>query len=256
MAAEGRRSLADSCAELARMMAEPQMADEVVPAIARQITEVLGVGPAAVLLDGIEGPLSTSSSGDELVSTLLAAERGAGAGPTVEAIERRVATQVHTLVDVGHAWPQWAREARTLGVGAWVAVPSGASGTTAVVVAASTRPHHWSKGSVADLQVLANLAAGWVTQQHELVEVRRTAAQLQAALDSRVVVEQAKGVLAGELGCSVDQAYEALRDHARRHRVTVRSVAHAVVDLGLRPPLDLPGGVRTRRPRHQDAGQS
>jgi hypothetical protein len=256
MAAEGRRSLADSCAELARMMAVPQAADEVVPAIAHQITEVLGVGPAAVLLDGIEGHLSTSPGGEQLVSTLLAAERALGAGPTVDALERRAATRVHTLVDVGLAWPQWAREARALGVGAWMAVPSGASGSTAVVVAASTRPHHWSKRAAGDVQVLANLAAGWVTQQHELVEVRRTAAQLQAALDSRVVVEQAKGVLAGELGWSVDHAYEALREHARRHRVTVRSVAQAVVDLGLRPPLEQPDGVRTRPSRHESAGQS
>jgi hypothetical protein len=257
MAAEGRRSLAEACAELARTMAQPDTAAQVVPAIARQVTEILGVGPAAVLLDGLDGPVSTSPGDDEVISRLLSEERSLGAGPTVDAVERRVATPAHTLVDVGLAWPQWAQAASTLGVGAWLTVPSSAAETTTVVIAASTRPRHWTKNEVAALQVLANLAAGWVSQQHELVAVRRTAAQLQEALDNRVVIEQAKGVLAGELGCSVDEAYVALRDHARRHSVTVRSVAHAVVALGLRPPLGPPdGGGRGGRQSRQGAGQS
>jgi GAF domain-containing protein len=257
VATERRRSLADACAELASTMAQPDRADQVVPTVARQVTEVLGVGPAAVLLNGLDGPLATSPPEDELVAKVVAAERGLGAGPTVNAVVQGVATPADTLVDVAPRWPQWTEAARALGVGAWLAVPSNASGTSAVLVAASTRPRHWSRNEVAALQVLANLAAGWVTQQHELVEVRRTAAQLQGALDSRVVIEQAKGVLAGELGCSVDQAYGALRDHARRHSVTVRSVAHAVVDLGLRPPLGPPdGGGRIGRQRRQGAGQS
>jgi transcriptional regulator with GAF, ATPase, and Fis domain len=254
MATEGRRSLAAACAELARTMAQPDAADRVVPGVAHQVAELLDIEPTAILLDDVGGPLSAWPADDQLVSGVLAMERDLTAGPTLEAVHQREITFVHSLVDAALRWPEWARGAHALGVGAWLTVPSSASGTTTVVVAATTRPRHWSKGEMADLQVLANLAAGWVTQQHELAEVRRTAAQLQSALDSRVVIEQAKGVLAGELGCSVDQAYQALRDHARRHSVTVRSVAHAVVDLGLRPPLHLPPPVPTKG-RRQGAAQ-
>lgn len=64
---------------------------------------------------------------------------------------------------------------------------------------------------------------------------RELAGQLQQALDSRVVIEQAKGILAGERGISVDAAFAMLRDHARRRGAPLREVAEAVVNLGLRP---------------------
>lgn len=54
-------------------------------------------------------------------------------------------------------------------------------------------------------------------------------AQLQRALDSRVVIEQAKGMLAERLGISVDHAFERLRSAARSKRVRVDAVARAVV---------------------------
>jgi len=256
MATEGRRSLAVACAELARTMAQPEAAGLVVPAVAQEVTQLLGLAPAAVLLDDLDGPLFASPADDQIVSAVLAIERDLTAGPTLAAVDRHEVTFAHSLVDAGPRWPDWSRGARAVGVGAWLSVPSSASGTTTVLVAACTRPRHWTKDEMAAVQVLANLAAGWVTQQRELAEVRRTAAQLQGALDSRVVIEQAKGVLAGELGCSLTQAYQALRDHARRHSVTVRSVAHAVVELGLRPPLHAPPDPRPGHRRHQDVGRS
>lgn len=64
---------------------------------------------------------------------------------------------------------------------------------------------------------------------------RRRAEQLQRALDSRIVIEQAKGILAGERGITVDAAFELLRSHARRRGARLQRVAEAVVSLGLRP---------------------
>ncbi len=69
----------------------------------------------------------------------------------------------------------------------------------------------------------------------ELEKSRRTAEQLQHALESRIVIEQAKGVLAGERKISMDRAFEILRKHARDQNGSLGSVAEAVVNLGLRP---------------------
>lgn len=67
------------------------------------------------------------------------------------------------------------------------------------------------------------------------VEAAQTlAAQLQHALDSRVVIEQAKGLLAGERGTSVAEAYERMRSHARHHNRKLQDVARAVVEDGYR----------------------
>ena len=69
----------------------------------------------------------------------------------------------------------------------------------------------------------------------ELDRERRTVEQLQGALDSRVVIEQAKGILAAENKISIDQAFALLRRHANDRNATLRAVAEAVVQLGLRP---------------------
>ena len=63
-------------------------------------------------------------------------------------------------------------------------------------------------------------------------QARMTAEQLQHALASRIVIEQAKGMIARE-GISIDRAFERLRRHARRRSANIHDVARAVVELGL-----------------------
>jgi len=56
---------------------------------------------------------------------------------------------------------------------------------------------------------------------------------LRVALDSRVLIEQAKGIVASSTGVSIDQVFEAIRQHARTRRVTLLSVADSLVILGM-----------------------
>ena len=63
----------------------------------------------------------------------------------------------------------------------------------------------------------------------------RLTQQLQQALTTRVVIEQAKGMVAAQRGIGVEEAFEVLRRHARDHNATLQAVAGAVVTLGLRP---------------------
>jgi AmiR/NasT family two-component response regulator len=79
------------------------------------------------------------------------------------------------------------------------------------------------------------MATSYVINASKLARQRRISEQLREALDSRVIIEQAKGVLAAERGISIDEAFQRLRRHARSHRTPLRSVADAVVNLGLRP---------------------
>jgi GAF domain-containing protein len=249
MTGDVQRLLAQACADLGRTMARSAQADEVLHEIAAHTRRILAIRDAGVLVAGADGPL-VAASVDDLVSTLAAIEKDLGEGPMTDALAQGTVARVHAVVDVAKVWPNWLREARAHEVGAWLAVPSRAQEANVVLCAASSRPHDWRDDEVAAVQVLADLAAGAVAHASELGRVRRTADQLQDALDHRLVIEQAKGILAGEFGCSLDQAFALLRDHARRNSATVRSVAQAVVNLGLRPPLTRPEG------RDKEAGST
>jgi hypothetical protein len=77
----------------------------------------------------------------------------------------------------------------------------------------------------------------------------RRAAQLQEALDSRVIIEQAKGVLAERYSIRVDEAFRLLRRAARSNRMRIHEVAAHVVESEQTPPefavVGLPGILKT-----------
>jgi hypothetical protein len=69
----------------------------------------------------------------------------------------------------------------------------------------------------------------------ELERVREQVEQLQEALDSRVVIEQAKGVLSERFGWTIEDSFEILRYAARSARTPIRSIAEAIVGSGETP---------------------
>lgn len=99
----------------------------------------------------------------------------------------------------------------------------------------------WSWAEMVFTNLLGDPSAGYVvanvrdvTERHDDREqLAKLAQQLQTALTTRVVIEQAKGIIAHTHAVSVDQAFELLRRHARSHNARLIDVATAVVNLGL-----------------------
>jgi transcriptional regulator with GAF, ATPase, and Fis domain len=79
-------------------------------------------------------------------------------------------------------------------------------------------------------QALADAATVALLLRRETNQARRQAGQLQAALDSRVLIEQAKGMLAERLGVTPDEAFGLLRGHARNHNRKLADLAHEIVE--------------------------
>jgi AmiR/NasT family two-component response regulator len=100
-----------------------------------------------------------------------------------------------------------------------------------------TRAHTWDDDDLMAARVLANVATTFIIQGTKLEQSNRLNDQLQEALDSRVVIEQAKGILSGENAIDLDTSFELLRSHARNNQAALRSVAEDVVNNGLRPPM-------------------
>jgi AmiR/NasT family two-component response regulator len=74
------------------------------------------------------------------------------------------------------------------------------------------------------------MASSYVVNARELQRRASLAGQLQHALDSRVIIEQAKGVLAERHGLAVEAAFQLLRHHARQTGTKLHDVARGVVD--------------------------
>lgn len=94
-------------------------------------------------------------------------------------------------------------------------------------------------------QALAYVAAVALVQEKAAADRDLINAQLQTALDSRVVLEQAKGVLSQRGGLDMDRAFAVLRGYARDHNLRLTEVARAVVNRKLPPELLL-GHAATR----------
>ena len=79
------------------------------------------------------------------------------------------------------------------------------------------------------VQALADVATISIIQERAIAQAELLTEQLQGALNTRIVIEQAKGVVARTHGMSVDAAFELLRSHARAHQVRLATLAHDVV---------------------------
>jgi AmiR/NasT family two-component response regulator len=79
-------------------------------------------------------------------------------------------------------------------------------------------------------RAVADIAAVTIMRARALRRADELAKQLQHALDSRVIIEQAKGVLAERLGLGMGAAFAALRGYARSHNTRVSDLAAAIVD--------------------------
>lgn len=92
-------------------------------------------------------------------------------------------------------------------------------------------------------QAFADMATIGILQERAVRDARQLAAGLQAALDSRVVIEQAKGIVAEHAGVDVETAYQVLRWYARSHQRMLRQVAASVVS-GTLPAADVERSYR------------
>ena len=84
-------------------------------------------------------------------------------------------------------------------------------------------------------QAFADLATVSILQHRTATEAQRLNEQLSAALTSRVVIEQAKGVISERTGLHLDQAFARLRSYARNHNLRLTDVAQAAIDGTLDP---------------------
>ena len=127
-------------------------------------------------------------------------------------------------------WPRYTPVALDAGFRAVAGIPMAIEGEMIGVLNAYRRaPGAWTAEDVAAGELLVRMATTYLTNATKLGEARKLAEQLQLALDSRIVIEQAKGVLCERLHVTPDVAFNLLRAYARSNRRPLRNVAQQVL---------------------------
>jgi ANTAR domain/GAF domain len=203
---------------------------EFMTVLAHRCVELLGAREAGVVLADERGVLRSVASSHESARLLDLFELQNQEGPCLDCFRTGEQVRNHSLAPPDDRWPRFAAEARRLGFATVHALPMRLRGQVigAVNVFASDTPALTS--SEIDVgQALADVATVGLLQERSLREARLLNEQLQGALNSRIVIEQAKGMLAERLDVEMDAAFETLRTYARSTNQKLGDVAHAVV---------------------------
>lgn len=184
-----------------------------------------------------EGRLRVVASTSEDMQTLELFELQNTEGPCYDAYIIGRTITVDDLSAAHERWPQFAPRAIGFGWASVHAVPLRLRDETigALNVFATAR-RTLTELEAKLIRGLADVATIAVLQQRAVASAHETAGQLEIALDSRVVIEQAKGRISERVGCGADEAFQHLRSYARSRGRRLSDTARAVVDGTL--PID------------------
>lgn len=203
---------------------------EVLYQLSDQCVTVLAIAGAGVSLRNAGGELEFVTATDGRASRMETEQVGLGDGPCFHAFRTGQVIAVGDL-ETDDRWPDHHTIATAVGYRGVMGVPMPAGrAPIGALNLYDSEPREWSPEDVEVAELLANMAAGYVLMARSIADSRTLTEQLQHALDSRIVVEQAKGMLAARLGVDVNEAFEQLRSHARATRQRVRDVARSVVE--------------------------
>jgi GAF domain-containing protein len=198
--------------------------------LAHRCVELLGAREAGVLLVDGSGVLRSVASSHESARLLDLFELQNQEGPCLDCFRTGEQVRNHSLAPPDGRWPRFAAEARRLGFTTVHALPMRLRGQVIGAVNVFASDERVLTSSEVDVgQALADVATVGLLQERSLREARLLNEQLQGALNSRIVIEQAKGMLAERRNVEMDAAFDSLRTYARSTNQKLGDVAHALV---------------------------
>jgi hypothetical protein len=196
--------------------------------------ELFDLAASGILLADPEGSVSVAASSDERMQLLELFELQHAEGPCLDCYRTGAAVRCEDLAAAGARWPRFTPEARSRGFASVYALPMR---LRAEVIGSlnllRADPHGLAPGDLVAAQALADVATIGILQHRAAQEHQLLAEQLQYALTSRVLVEQAKGVVAEHARIGVDEAFVALRRYSRNQNLRLVDVARSVVERAL-----------------------
>lgn len=199
--------------------------------LVHECADLVGRQSGGIMIADVSGDLELLASTSEAAEFVEVMQLAAGRGPCVECFDTGKPVAVPDIATDAARWPQFQSAALASGFRSLHATPMRLRGkVVGTMNLMGTEPGGLDARDVALAQALADVAIIGILQERSLRDPRILSEQLHLALDSRVLVEQAKGVLAHTLGLDMEGAFTTLRAYARAQHLPLREVAQGVVD--------------------------
>jgi hypothetical protein len=222
--------LAQVFVELADTLVEEFDPVDFLQVLVDRCVELLTVEAAALMLADQRGDLQLVTSTSGRVRDVEQFQLDAREGPCLDCFTTGKAQAALLSADQVR-WPRFRRVAVEAGFGGTHALPMRLRRQMIGALDLFTdAPRALPDEDVAVGQAMADIATIGLLHERNLRDQTVLSEQLQVALNSRVLIEQAKGVLAARAGLSVAEAFARMRAHARRRGLTLTAVAGAVVE--------------------------
>jgi GAF domain-containing protein len=240
--------LAQRLVELADTLVDDYDVVDLLDTLVHAAVELLPVSEFGLLLLDPDGVLEVMASTSEAIRVIeLLQLQSAEGGPCVECVRTGTVVSVGDLAAEGQRWPGFAAQALGVGYHTVHAVPMRLR--SEIIGGLNLFGDEGPTLSPADrrvAQALADVATIGILQQRSIHRVSLVAEQLQAALTTRVVIEQAKGVLAEFGKVDMEVAFGAMRAFARSSNRKLGDVARALVHRHIDPATVLTGAQQRR----------
>ncbi len=223
-----------SLVEMADTLVDDYDIVDMLTRVADRCVSLIGASAAGVMLASPAGSLGLAASSSEAMRLLELFELQAEEGPCLDAYRTGEPVGPEDLQAGAGRWPRFAAAALDAGFQSALALPLRLREVT--LGALNLLQDARDPLAEADLIVVrayADLAALSIMQHRASAEAQRLNEQLSAALTSRVVIEQAKGVISERATVDLAEAFYRLRRYARNRNLRLTDVAQAAIDGSL-----------------------
>jgi GAF domain-containing protein len=198
-------------------------------ALVEQCTEILDTDAGGLMLVNSFGQLQLMTSTSEGADFVEMMQLNAGSGPCIDCFSTGVAISVPNIQSSGGKWPAFQKAAMQHGFHSAHATPMRLRGQIiGTMNLFSSKRGALNERDAAVAQALTDIATIGLLHDRILREGANLAEQLHRTHDSRVFIEQAKGMIAHSRSITMDDAFTAMRSHARNNKLTIRALAEGI----------------------------